>query len=348
VDRGILWNGHLGRRLWLGEALALVGIALGVAWSWIRLRRSRAAVARLVVELAQSPPPGGLRDVLARIVDDPELELAYPLDESDRLVDVRGVTVAFAAGKEQTRLIGDGRPLAVLGHAAGSLDDEQLVGEVASAARLALENERLQAQVHARVDQLRRSRSRIVEAGDAERVRLERDLHDGAQQRLVGLALSLRLLRSRLAEGVAQDVSAQLEVAEAELHAAIEDLRRLAHGIFPAVLADGGLRAALIALAEEAPVPIQIEDLDPGRYARRLEAAAYTVIAETARAADGGLAVRTTRSNGALVLEIDAHGVGAGLDRTELEDRVGAAEGRLAVEGRNGDLSIRADFPCAL
>jgi len=112
------------------------------------------------------------------------------------------------------------------------------------------------------------------------------------------------------------------------------------------VLADGGLGAALVALAEEARVPIRIDGVPTERYARGLEAAAYMVVAETAGAATGGLAVHTTRSNAWFVLEIDAHGVGSRLDRAELEDRVGAAEGRVAVERRSGDVRIRAEFPC--
>src|SRR5262249_61437094 len=135
---GLLWTGSVVRRLWLAQGLALVAIVLGVVWSWARAGRARAAVAHLVVELSHSPPPGGLRDVLAEIVEDPTLELAYPLGTSGQLVDLQGRPVELPTGKQHTSVIGDGRTLAVAAHAPGALDDDHLVGEVASAARLAL------------------------------------------------------------------------------------------------------------------------------------------------------------------------------------------------------------------
>jgi signal transduction histidine kinase len=347
LDRGFLWNGQLERRLWYGQAVALVAVSLGFAWSWARARRGRSAVSRLVVELAKSPPPGGLRDALAAIVDDPELELAYPLDDSERLIDADGRPVALSAGKEHTNLVSGGRQLAVAAHGPGVLDDDQLVAEVTSAARLALENERLHAIVLARLDELRRSRARIVEAGDGERRRLERDLHDGAQQHLVGLSLSLRLLRTRHAADAGARLAEILEAADADLQAAIEGLRELAHGIFPAVLADGGLGPAVGALAEETPVPIDVEGLSAERFAPAIESAAYMLVAETASATSEGLAVHATRADGTLALEIEARGVDGPLDGAELADRVSAADGRLELEPSNGLLRIRAEFPCA-
>jgi signal transduction histidine kinase len=253
----------------------------------------------------------------------------------------------LATGQEHTTLTADGRPLAVLSHAPHLLDDEQLVAEVAASARLALENERLQAEARARLEELRRSRARIVDAGDAERRRLERDLHDGAQQRLVGLSLSLRLARAGLGGEADPAVATRLGEAEADLRAAIEALRELAHGIFPAELADGGLGPALGALAEDARVPIRVDGVPGGRYPAPVETAAYLVVAETAAAAAGGLAVHAERADGGLVIEVDAHGLDDRLDRRELEDRVAAADGRLSLEPRNGGVRIRAEFPCA-
>src|SRR5206468_962404 len=124
------------------EAAALIGVAAGVSWSRIRSRRARSTVARLVIELAQSPPPGGLRDALSVIIGDPELIVAYPVGASGRLVDAQGSAVDPAGRPAQTRIMRDGRAVAVLGHAAGLLDDEELVEHVAAAARLVLENER--------------------------------------------------------------------------------------------------------------------------------------------------------------------------------------------------------------
>jgi signal transduction histidine kinase len=347
LGREPLWNGTLERRLWLGQSVALVALAGGVAWSWGRARRARAAVARLTLALAHSPPPGGLRDALAEIVGDPGLALAFPLEGSGRLVDAEGRDVVFSHAQAQTTLTGDGRAIAVLSHAPRLLDNEQLLDEVAATARLALENERLQAGARAWLDELRRSRARIVDAGDGERRRLERDLHDGAQQRLVGLLLSLRLLRSRLGAGIEPAVAEHAAAAEAELRAAIDALRELAHGIFPAVLADGGLGPALGALAEDAAVSIRLDGVPGERYAAAVESAAYLVVAETATAASDGLVVHAERSDSVLVVEVEARGLGGRLDRAELEDRVAAAEGRLSFEPRDGGVTIRAEFPCA-
>lgn len=339
IEDGFLANGELERRLWFAEAAALGGVAFGVAWAWVRAYRARSHVARLVVELAQTPAPGGLRDILAGIVGDPQLVLAYPLEHSARLVDVTGRAVELPESGRRTTLLRDGRVVGVLGHAPGLLDDEQLVSEVAAAGRLALENERLQAEVRARLVDLRASRARIVEAGDTERKRLERDLHDGAQQRLVALALSLRLVQSSLPSDAA------LEQAGRELGLAVEELRELAHGIFPAVLADDGLEAAVHALAEEAPVPLAVGDLPRGRFESSRETAAYTVVAETVRAAKGPVAVSAEHATGTLVVELRTPGID-GLDVVALEDRLGALDGRLAIEPGAGATVVRAELPC--
>jgi signal transduction histidine kinase len=338
LDRGFVSNGTVERRLWIGEAVALVALALGVGWSWLRGRRARSTVARLVVELAQSPPPGGLRDALAGIVGDPGLVLAYPV-EPGRLVDAQGEPAEPSPGQERTNLVRAGRTVAVLAHAPGLLDDEQLVEEVTAAARLALDNEGLQAEERARLEELRASRARIVEAGDAERKRLERDLHDGAQQRLVGLSLSLRLLRSQLPE------SESLERAEEELRQATTELRDLAHGIFPAVLADEGFAAAVEALAEDAIAPLRIGPLPGERFAAPVESAAYTIVAEAARSATGALDVRTERVDGLLVVDVEAERLD-GLDVVGLQDRVGALDGRLEVTANNGRANVHAELPC--
>jgi len=346
LDARLLSNGTLERRLWFAQAAALAVLAAGVAWNRVRSRRARSVVARLVVDLAHSPPPGGLRDVLAETVGDPDLVLAYPLDSTSGLVDARGRTVELHDRREQTRLVRDGVVVAVLAHSPGLLADEQLVDEVAAAARLALENERLQAQVGARLEELRASRARIVEAGDGERKRLERDLHDGAQQRLVGLSLSVRLARAQLAIGTDPEVVRLLDEADAELREAIGELRELAHGIFPAVLADEGLAAAVEALAEDGRVPVQIRGLAEGRYAPPVETAAYTVVAEAARATTIGVVVEAKRSGGALLLDVETHD-DLGLDFVALRDRVGALDGRLTVErGGDGNVKLRAVLPC--
>ncbi len=343
---GFLATAAAERRLWLGEAAALSAIALTAGWGMARVRRARSAMARLVVELARSTPAGSLRDVLADTVGDPALALAYPIDGSERLVDADGRPVDFAAHHDRTWLVREGHAVAVLAHASGALDDEDLVEEVTRAARLGLEHERLQAEVRARLADLRASRARIVAAGDAERRRLERDLHDGAQQRLVGLSLSLRLLRLQLASVADSEVLARLDEAARELTKATVELRELAHGIFPAVLADEGLAAAVEALAEEGRLPVSIRGLPEERFPPAVETAAYTVVVEASRIAAGGITVHAERIGEALVIEVETQP--ETLDLVELEDRIGAVDGRLTVERRTaGNVTVRAELPCA-
>jgi signal transduction histidine kinase len=342
AGRGFLSNDSLDRRLWLGEAAALCSLALAVAWGWVRARRTRSELAALVLELSESSP-GGLRDMLAVTLDDPALELAYPLDDG-RLVDARGRPARLE--REVTPVVRAGREVACLSHRPGLFDDPTLAEEVAATARLALENERLQAQTRAQLEELRASRARIVEAGDAERRRLERDLHDGAQQRLVGLLLSLRLARSHLGPDSDPALLAPIEEAEAELRAAVAELRELAHGIFPAALDEEGFSAAVEALAEGAAVPVEMTALPQERLAPAVEAAAYFVVAEAMRQSDGTpLLVSAARHEGRLVVEVESERGPAEI--VALEDRVGALDGTVEVVHEPGvGVRIRAEIPC--
>jgi signal transduction histidine kinase len=341
LDRGFVGSGELERRLWFGQAAALGALAAAVAWGLLRTRRTRSSLARLVVELGEPAAPGGLRNGLAETLADPGLEIAYPVGEG-RYADALGrpVDLTLRDGRTTTPLIRDGRPVAVLVHRTRLLDNPELIEEVASTARLALENERLQAEARAQLEDLRSSRARIIEAGDAERRRLERDLHDGAQQRLVGLSLALRLLQTRLGADDDRQLGL-LTAAESELGLAIAELRELAHGIHPAVLSDEGLAAAVEALAEE--VPLRIGDLPQERFSPAVETAAYLVVAEAAKA--GAASVRAERRDGALVVDVEAEAEPEEL--VDLEDRVGALDGRLDVErAADGGVRIRAEIPC--
>jgi signal transduction histidine kinase len=343
LDRGFLGTDAGDRRLWLGQAVALVAFALGVSWEWVRGRRTRTALARLVVELAASPPPGGLRAVLAGTLGDPPLKLLYPLADGRR-VDAGGRLAGPDQGQTLTPLVRGGLPVALLAHRPGLLDDPGLVEEIAATARLALDNERLQAQVRTQLEDLRASRTRIVEQGDAERRRLERDLHDGAQQRLVSLALSLRL--ARLGADNGRD-AATLEEAEAEVRQALEELRGLARGLYPAALTEEGLGAALEALAEQATSPLVLRRLPQERFEPSVEAAAYFVVAETLqRSRPRRAAVDTAHTDGRLVVEVETDEEPPH-ELTDLEDRVGALDGRLLVQAApGGGTRIRAELPC--
>jgi signal transduction histidine kinase len=359
LPRGQLGNDRFERGLWLGQAIALGAIAAGVTWPWIRARRTRSALARLVVDLGHSPPPGGLREALASTLGDPTLEVGYPLADPGRYIDAHGAAVNPAArdGRTVTPVARGGTTVALLIHRPGLLDNPELVQEVAAAARIALENERLQAVVSAQLEDLRASRARVVAAGDAERRLLERDLHDGAQQRLVSLSLALRLARTRLGPDEDHDLITGMDQAGAEIGAAIEELRELAHGIYPAVLTDEGLAAAVEALCERAAIPVRVVAVPEGRFPRLAEAAAYFLIAEAcgkiaASAGATSASVEVRQEGGRLLVEVT--GEGAGEPGPELEtritglsDRVGALDGRLRIEQLPGQgIAICGVIPC--
>jgi signal transduction histidine kinase len=343
LHRGYLVSDGVDRRLWLSEAGALLALAGGVAWRWVRARRTRAAVARLVVDLAGSPAPGGLRDALAQTLRDPSLAIGYPLGDG-RIVDADGREVLPEG--ETTPLVRGGREVAVLSHRRALLDDPAQLEEVAAAARLALENERLQAESRAQLRDLRESRARVISAGDAERRRLERDLHDGAQQRLVGLSLSLRLARGALGPEPDPEILRRIDAADAEVTAALAELRDLAAGIFPAVLADEGLAAALETLADDAHVPVTLAAVADERFAPEVEAAAYFVVTEVLRHRGvRALTVAAVRDDGSLVVDVASDGDVDAL--VEATDRVGALSGTLEiVRGGGGSARIRAEIPC--
>jgi signal transduction histidine kinase len=343
LERGTLGTDVTDRRIWLAEGVVLLLLALALAWAWLRTRRIRRALARLAVDLSVKPLPGGLRGRLAQTLGDPSLEVAYPLRDG-RCVDADGRPVAVSG--EVTQLVRGGQALALLSHRQGLLSDPQFVEEVAAAARLVLENERLQAESRAQLADLRASRSRIVETGDNERRRLERDLHDGAQQRLVGLSLSLRLARSGLGPNPDPALLARIDKAEAELRSAFAELRDLAHGLFPAVLTEEGLAVAVEDLADGAPVPLAITALPAERFEPSVEAAAYFVVSEIVRrSAATALTVCAERENGRLVVLVESDGEPVRL--VEIEDRVGALDGTVELErGRSGRVTLRAVIPC--
>jgi signal transduction histidine kinase len=325
---------------------AVILLAAGLVWAAVRMRVHRRAVGRIATSLGQAPPPGSLQGALAQAVGDPELQIAYWLPAAQRYVDVNGRPVAepaAAPGRASTALVRDGRRIAVVSHTAALPDLERQIG---AAVRLALENERLQAEVLAQLDQLRASRVRIVETGDTERRRLERDLHDGAQQRLLALSYDLRLARTRAqADGDSQTGSLLTEATD-HAQAALGELRELAHGIYPAILAQAGLAAALATLADAAPLPVEIHDVANGRYLAGVETAAYLMVAEALDNADGRGASHATvsvvRHEGRLVVTVEDDGSGRTAAMVQLADRVGALDGTLAAEPTR----LRAELPC--
>jgi hypothetical protein len=316
----------------------------------MRARQTRGEVARLVIELSQSSPAGGLRTVLAQMFADPGLQVAYPIDDG-RLVDADGRAIALGGPPDRTStpVVRGGEVLAVLGHRPDLLDESARVDAVVGAARLALASERLQAESRTQLEDLSASRARIVEAGDVARRRLERDLHDGAQQRLVSISLDLRRLQGRFSVDTPPAVAAAIEHAEVELRTALEELRELAHGIFPAILADEGLAAGIEALAEGSTIPIQLLALPIERVDPRVEAAAYFVVAEalgSGRASRASVSARLGEAS--LAVEIEVSGP-LPESLVDLEDQVGAAGGTLNItQTAGGQLTMRALFPLAV
>jgi signal transduction histidine kinase len=343
LRRGFLSNDDIDDRLWVGQAVALATLVLGVVLTWARGRRARSAVARLVVELGETPPPGSLRDVLAEALGDPDLQVAYPVGDGGH-VDAHGQPVGLPTADDRavTTLLRGGQPVAVLLMRRDLRDDEGLVADVGAAARLALDHERLQALAHTQLRQLRQSRARTVAAADSERRRLEHDLHDGAQQRLVVLALALRLLRTELGE----PALARIAAADADVHRALAELRELAHGIYPAVLTDEGLLSALQALGETAAVPLVVETTGAERRPAAVEAAAYFLVAEVVKRSTSSVAVNIRCAAGRLLVEIDSAANLDG-DLVDLEDRIGALDGELSVARPPGRTTVRAEIPCA-
>jgi signal transduction histidine kinase len=321
-------------------------LAAGLVWAAVRTRVQRRAVARIATNLGQAPPPGSLQAALAQAVGDPELRIAYWLPDAEHYVDAIGRPVAepvAEAGRTVTTLVRDGRRIAVVSHT-GALPD--LERELGAAVRLALENERLQAEALAQLDQLRASRVRIVETGDSERRRLERDLHDGAQQRLLALSYDLRLAQTQAETDGDAPTGSLLTDAIGQAKAALGELRDLAHGIYPAILAEAGLASALASLADAAPLPVQIHDAAERRYPAVVETCAYLLVAEALDDAAGRDVSHATVSMAQdgewLVIRIEDDGTDRTATMIQLADRVGALEGRLTVEPTR----LQAELPC--
>jgi len=308
-------------RLRAAQAVALAGLSITVASEWLLARRARARAAQLVADLAASPPIGALRGHLATVLGDTGLRLVYP-STGGTFVDAAGRTVTLdpQPGRTTTPVLRG--------------------GSVVAAARLGLEHERLQAELRAQLDALRTARRRIVDAADAQRKRLERDLHDGAQQHLIALSIAVRLLERDVA------TSSLLEAAASELHRALDDLREIAHGIYPAVLDDEGLAAAIEAVAEGSAVPLSIGELDDARCPSSVEIAAYQLVVAAVRSATGAVDVRVSRVAERLQVEVALPAIEDDVVQ-DIADRVGAVDGTLTVTRTAVRTTVVAGLPCA-
>ena len=340
------------------QVVSLTALPLALLWGMLRARLARVHVGELVVHLERAAP-GELRDELARALEDPTLEVAFWLPERDEFVDASGKVFDVpedGPSRAVTRLEQDGEPLAVLVHDPTLREEPKLVEGVAAAARLALQNARLHAEVSAQLEKVKESRARIVTAADEERRRIERDIHDGAQQRLVALALELKSAQRRLGGDVEPELESLLASAADELQVAVDELRELAQGIHPGILVQGGLGAALEALAGRSPIPVSV-DATQERFSPEVEGTAYFVASEgltnvVKHAAATKAAVRAWSENGTLVVEVEDDGVGGasitnGSGLRGLADRVEAHGGRLRVTSVSGSgTRLVGEIPC--
>jgi signal transduction histidine kinase len=344
IKRGFVGDDAVDHRLRLIESVALIALALGSGWAALRRRLTRAAVARLVVDAAGAPPPAGLENALGAALGDPSLRIFYPLSDG-RLVDSAGSESTPPAGLAVTPLVRGESGVAVLMHRAGLLDADGVAEEVTRTARLALDNERLRAEARARLVDLRASRSRVVASAEAERRRLERDLHDGAQQKIVSLALGLQLAMVQLdpADSVSRS---RLEAARSEVAAALAELRALARGLYPRELADEGLAPALETLVESSRTSVALRSVPEERYPQPLESAAYFTIASCAQLPNAQqIAVAVTSGDGRLCVDVETDVTPP--DLTRLEDRVGALDGSIVLERLSpSKTGIRVELPC--
>ncbi len=324
----------------LPAAVVAIAVQDGIGWLLSRL-----AQALLRSDAAGEGP---VREMLAERLGDRSLNIAYWLPDREIFVDERGHPVALpgaGSGRAWTAVEREGNRVAAIVHDAELDATPELVHAAASAAALAIDNERLKADLRARLEELRHSRRRIVEAADDARRQIERDLHDGAQQQLVSLALDLRLLRSRLRED--PEAAASVEELGDKLAVALAELRELARGIHPAVLSDHGLGPAIHVLVERSSLPVECDLAFDDRLPAPVEAAAYFVVAEgltnVAKYANASKAkVSMRRRGGALEVVVSDDGIGgaqidAGSGLRGLSDRLAALEGELTLTSELGE-----------
>ncbi|MBN8867730.1 MAG: hypothetical protein J0H98_09260 [Solirubrobacterales bacterium] len=317
------------------------------------------ALGRMLEKVAHESDPLRMQEAVAEALGDPSVLLAFWLPAPKRYVDARGLPISEpepGSNRAGSQVDMDGRKVALIIHDGALLEEPEKIEAVSRGAALAFENARLEAEVMANVAELRASRSRIVEAGDAARREIERNLHDGAQQHLVSLALKLQMARARVDSEPGEAIEI-LDGASAELEQTLAELRELARGIHPAVLSDRGLDAALLALAHRAPLPVEVGEMPSDRLPEPVEAAAYYVVAESltnvVRYAEATRAkIDIHRENGTVRIRIADDGVGGadpslGSGLKGLSDRVAALDGRFELESPSGQGTIvEVEIPC--
>ena len=327
-----------------------------------RFNRARYDALRRVADFLEDlragrSAPEQVEAVLRQVLSDPRLELLFFLPESELHVDARGVPVSDISddGRERVPVERGGQPLGVVLHNPASQEDPTLLRKVVEAAGLAIEIARLNVALRRQLAEVEASRARIVAAGNEERRRLERDLHDGAQQRLVSIGLALRHAQHQLSTSSPERASLTLDGALAEVALSIDELRELAHGLPPAQL-DAGLGPALRELARRMPVRVEVKAAGE-RFDRGLETAAYFIACEgltnAVKHADASKIVLSAgRENGRLIVSVADDGAGGatptrGSGLSGLADRVAAYGGSLRIDSDPGaGTTLIAELPC--
>jgi signal transduction histidine kinase len=344
LDRAVLW----------AYMVVVAGIVIGLTLDLVLARWTRATVTGLVVDLGEAAEGGTLHHYLASALGDNSLVVGYRLANRDVYVDDQGreIELVEEAGDRRVTIVRDGdEPLAALVHDAGVLADRELVEAVAAAARIAVVNARLQAEIRHQVGELDASRRRLVEAGDAERRRLERELRDGAERRLAEVEALLDEAAARAKGGV----RTALAQTQTKLERTRLELREFAGGVHPRTLTDGGLLAALRELSDRSAVPVGLTVADI-RFAAPIEAAAYFVCSEALanvgkHAAASRAQIDVAERDGSLIVSVSDDGRGGatlheGSGLRGLTDRVQALGGRLSVMSPlGGGTRIVAELP---
>lgn len=362
----------LGTALGSGSAWVTAGATLAVAVAFRPLRArvqdlvdrrfsrarydARRRISAFLEELrAGRTRPEAIEAILGEVVSDPVLELRFWLPESEIYVDARGRPVDDSDDERQrTPVERAGVPVAIVMHSPPAVDRPDLLDQVVADAGLAIEIARLRVELRRQLEEVEASRRRIVSAGYEERRRIERDLHDGAQARLVSIGLALRHAQHEL-DPTSTPATAALDGAVNEVTLAIDELRDLARGVRPAQL-DDGLAPALRELAGRAPVPVEVR-AGAERFPGDLEAAAYFIASEgltnaVKHARASRISVSANRENGALVVVVGDDGVGGaseadGTGLRGLSDRVEAHQGALRLESVPGrGTTLTAELPC--
>jgi signal transduction histidine kinase len=330
----------------------LVAIAQAAIFAGISLRT-------IMSRVGHGQDAEHLRGLVADALDDPTLRLALDIDPSGSFVDSDGDAVDVehpAPGRAVTAFHHDGHVAGYILHDSALSTDPELLQAAGHAVLLTLESGRLETELQSKIEALQRSRDRIVAAGQTERRRIERDLHDGAQQRLMAIQVKLAMAEERAPDDI---LAAQLEAIRLDVAAAIDELRTLSHGIYPSVLLERGVGDALRSIAMTAPLGIWVTDDGLGRCSASVETAIYfcalEAIQNTIKHAGPGARVTVVlgRRDGCIDFVVSDDGVGipdisttGGVGLVSMQDRIGAVGGELEiVSGPGRGTTVRGTVP---